>query len=719
MEQSQLATRQEGARFRAVATEEAGDGAAGSGGPAKAGGPAGVTNAGRAPVEAADRTLVLVADDDPDVLELVVGRVEAMGFEVVAARDGGEALKLAVERNPAIAILDVAMPRLDGLEVTRRLRARDQSNGVAVILLTARVAEADVIRGFEAGAEDYIRKPFSLRELTEAVKRKEERRMLRRREEATRRMVGEQAALREVATAVAGEATPREVFALVAERAVTTLGADVGAVLRLGDAHGAARVVGGWQADGRRAPRLGGLLAVPSDPTDPLAALAVAAAALLEDHVDPPVAVAPIRVGDRTWGGVVIASSGAPFHPEVEDCLPQFAELVGLTIANADARHHLTTLASIDGLTGLLNQRSFKERLGVEVQAARRHGRPLSLVLLDLDHFKRVNDVYGHSAGDEVLAEVARRLTAAARAGETIARVGGEEFAWVLPATEGVNAHAAAERARRAVSARPFPVVGKLTLSAGVAELGAPARDAEELFRLADVALYWAKGRGRDTSLRYSPELASSCSEAAEHAGREREQALAGIRALAAIVDEKSPATRGHSERVAELARMLALACGWSHDRAAMLCEVALVHDVGKVGLSDAVLLKPGPLDAEERRLIRNHPVVGARMVEGLLSDEQVSWLRHHHERFAGGGYPDGLRGLRIPPGARLLAIADAWDAMTSERVYQRARTVEEALAECRREAGGHFCPQGVAALGRLWEDGQIPAAGAADDMGT
>ena len=151
-----------------------------------------------------------------------------------------------------------------------------------------------------------------------------------------------------------------------------------------------------------------------------------------------------------------------------------------------------------------------QERLGVEIQAARRQGRPLSLVLLDLDHFKRVNDVYGHSVGDEVLAEVARRLTAATRAGETIARVGGEEFAWVLPATEGANARAAAERARRAVSARPFPVVGKLTLSAGVAELGAPARDAEDLFRLADVALYWAKGRGRDTSLRYSPELASA-----------------------------------------------------------------------------------------------------------------------------------------------------------------------------------------------------------------
>ncbi len=233
------------------------------------------------------------------------------------------------------------------------------------------------------------------------------------------------------------------------------------------------------------------------------------------------------------------------------------------------------------------------------------------------------------------------------------------------------------------------------------------------------MALYWAKSRGRDLCLRYSPESARVFSEAAERAGREREDALAGIRSLAAIVDDKSPATRGHSQRVAALAQMLALACGWSHGRAALLREVALVHDVGKIGLPDAILLKPGPLDDEERRQIRGHPVVGARMVAGVLSDEQVSWLRHHHERFAGGGYPDGLRGSRIPLGARLLAIADAWDAMTSNRAYQAARTPEDALDECRREAGGHFCPQGVAALGRLWQEGQIPLPGATGAEGT
>jgi diguanylate cyclase (GGDEF)-like protein len=713
MEQSHRARRTQGSRALAATTARAGgDGvvppdrgavAVLAGAPVPE--PAGARSDG-------ERPLVLVADDDPDVLDLVVDRMEGMGFEVLAARDGGEALRLAVERNPAIAILDVAMPRLDGLEVTRRLRSRDPADGVAVILMTARVADADVVRGFEAGAEEYIKKPFSVRELTEAVRRKQEQQALRRREAATRRMAGEQAALREVATAVAAEATPRQIFALVAEAAGTTLGADAAAVLRLGDVPGAARVVGAWAADGRPAPRLGGLLPVARD-DDPLAALARTAAALLGGHEDPPVGVAPIRVGEQTWGAVALASGGAPFHPEVEECLPRFAELVGLTIANADARHQLTTLASVDGLTGLLNQRSFKERLVAEVRTARRRHRPLSLALLDIDHFKRVNDVYGHAVGDRVLAEVARRLKAAVRAGETVARIGGEEFAWVLPATDGANARAAAERARRAVSERPFPVVGTLTVSAGVCELGGEARDADELFRLADVALYWAKSRGRDRCTEYSGESARAASEAAERAGREREEALAGIRTLAALVDGKSPATRGHSERVAALAQQLALACGWTHDRAALLREVGLVHDVGKIAVPDEILLKPGALDEDERLQIRNHPVVGARMVAGLFTDEQAAWLRHHHERFAGGGYPDGLLGAGIPIGARLLAIADAWDAMTSERVYQTARTAAEALAECRREAGGHFCPQGVAALARLWEEGRIPGPGA------
>jgi len=684
-----------------------------SSGTRSAGEPGGVAIASREPRELAsgeagsdERPLVLVADDDPDVLELVVGRMKAMGYEVLAARDGEEALELAMESRPGIAILDVAMPRMDGLEVTRRLRARSWGRQIAIILMTARVADADVVRGFEAGAAEYIKKPFSLRELTEAVKRKQEDRDLRRREADTRRLADEQAALRRVATSVAAEALPREVFAQVAEEAGRALEADVGTVLRLGDTPEAARVVGVWATAEGLGPEPGSLVALPAGGSDELAGLAQAAGALVEDPRA--VAVAPVRLGGHLWGAVAVASAEGALALHAGDSLHRFADLVALALANTDARNELATLASVDDLTGLLNQRTFKERLSAEVDIARRKGRPLSLAILDLDHFKQVNDTHGHAVGDQVLAEVARRLAASARAGEALARVGGEEFAWILPSTTGAGAHAAAERARRAIASRPFPVVGRLTVSAGVCALGGPAQNAEDLFRLADVALYWAKNRGRDLCLRYSPESARVFSSEASIAGREREHSLAGIRALARTVDAKSPTTRGHSERVAGIATLLALACGWTREETALLRETALVHDVGKIGLPDTVLLKPGPLSAGEREQIAAHPVVGAQIVAGVLLDEQARWLRHHHERYDGRGYPDGLSGEGIPLGARLLAIADAWDAMTTNRPYRVARSLDEALAECRREKSAHFCPVAVEALGRLWKAGEL-----------
>ncbi len=375
------------------------------------------------------------------------------------------------------------------------------------------------------------------------------------------------------------------------------------------------------------------------------------------------------------------------------------------TAAGGGARgRHGSAGPARDRLTGVIGRRAFAGLLQAEAEAARDRAWPLSVVVLDLDRFGRVNGDHGRSAGDGVLAEVGSRLAAAAPAGATVARVGGDAFAWLLPAVNGSGGHGAAEAARRAVAARPFAGVGSLTASAGVGQLGAPADDAREMLRLAKAALRWAKGRGRDLSLRYSPESARAFAAADVRGGG----ALAGIRELAGIVDAKSPATSGHSERVAALAEALARACGWSDARATLLHEVALVHDVGKIGLPDSILLKPGPLDDDERRRIRRHPVVGARMARGVFTEEQVLWLRHHHERFAGGGYPDGLHGGQIPFGARLLALADAWDAMTSNRCYQAARVPEDALAECRREAGGHFCPQAVAALGRLWQAGLL-----------
>jgi diguanylate cyclase (GGDEF)-like protein/PAS domain S-box-containing protein/putative nucleotidyltransferase with HDIG domain len=365
------------------------------------------------------------------------------------------------------------------------------------------------------------------------------------------------------------------------------------------------------------------------------------------------------------------------------------------TAAEAEA------LAMTDPLTGLANHRAFQERLAQEVTRARRHRRSLSLALIDIDHFRRVNEEHGHEAGDQVLVELARRLQGLARDTDVIARVGGEEMAWLMPETEAIAAWQAVDRAREAVARTPLPAVGRLTVSAGVCDI-AQAGTAGELLRLAEGALYWAKQHGRDVAFLYSPEVVEVLS-AEERAERlQRFQSLQSIKVLARAVDAKDHSTRQHSERVAELATAIADAMGWEPERLMRLREAGLVHDVGKIGVPDRVLFKPARLTPGEYEEIIQHAAIGAEMVADVLTPEQVAWVRGHHERWDGRGYPDGVAAEEIPDGALVLALADAWDVMTSERTYHEPLGTDDALAEIRRCSGGQFSPAVVEAMERL-----------------
>jgi HD-GYP domain-containing protein (c-di-GMP phosphodiesterase class II) len=234
-----------------------------------------------------------------------------------------------------------------------------------------------------------------------------------------------------------------------------------------------------------------------------------------------------------------------------------------------------------------------------------------------------------------------------------------------------------------------------------------------ELFRLADIALYWAKTNGRDVTFRYSPEVVQVLS-AEQRAGQlERAQAVSAIRVLARAVDAKHPDTHEHSERVADLAVLIAQELGWPEERLGSLRGAAMVHDVGKISVPDAILLKAGRLDEDEYERVKRHAAIGAEIVADILSPEEVAWVRHHHERVDGMGYPDGLAGEEISEGAYVLAVADAWDAMTGNRSYRVSLTPEEAMSECRRVAGRQFPARVVDALARLWRRGAIGPHGA------
>lgn len=218
---------------------------------------------------------------------------------------------------------------------------------------------------------------------------------------------------------------------------------------------------------------------------------------------------APIDSGGRTWGALVASGPAAGVPRHAHERLAPFADLVSLAAATHEHRTRLASLAGTDPLTGLGNRRTFDALLAAEVERATRHDDPLSLVLLDIDHFKGVNDRFGHQTGDRVLMEVGRRLVGIARRGEAVTRIGGEEFAWILPRTGGEGTGAAAARALAAISATPFDEVGRLTVSAGVCDL-APAGGADEMVRLADQMLYRAKADGRNAVRRFAagPELA-------------------------------------------------------------------------------------------------------------------------------------------------------------------------------------------------------------------
>jgi len=302
----------------------------------------------------------------------------------------------------------------------------------------------------------------------------------------------EQAALRRVATQVAAEGRPEEVFRQTAEEVARLLGVELGLVARF--ESGRAVPVGWFGAPID--------VAVPLDGGGALAQVArtgqVARVAnyttLADDHVGQlgqsrgfrSGVAAPVRVGGQLWGALLAATTTlAPIGAEAEARLERFADLVALTIANAEAQARLIAQVANDPLTGLANHRTFFERLDAEVRRARRRGDALSLVIFDLDHFKRVNDRHGHLAGDAVLVEMAARLAALARAEDTLARIGGEEFAWLLPDTGAQEAWLAGERARRVIAQAPFVQLGRLTISAGLSELG-DGMSVAELFRRAD-----------------------------------------------------------------------------------------------------------------------------------------------------------------------------------------------------------------------------------------
>jgi diguanylate cyclase (GGDEF)-like protein/putative nucleotidyltransferase with HDIG domain len=346
--------------------------------------------------------------------------------------------------------------------------------------------------------------------------------------------------------------------------------------------------------------------------------------------------------------------------------------------------------ARTDPLTNLTNRRGFREMLDLEIQRARRSERPMAVLVADLDRFKEVNDRSGHHVGDATLKRAADILSQGKRPTDVAARVGGEEFALILPDTSGTDAFIVGERLRGQLRQEFADASVPTTISFGIAAYPHDGQTAASLLRAADAALYAAKESGPDRTVLHNPALAGTAARDGQR-DIERERFLAVMLELAETIDLRFSGSARHSETVGRYALMMAQELGMTDQGAQRVRLAGMLHDIGKVGIPDAILQKPGALTDEEYTIIKTHPELGAQILEHNSLDDIRAWVYAHHERPDGRGYPLGLAADEIPLEAQILAVADAYEAMTSDRAYRGSIGHDAASAELERHAGTQF----------------------------
>jgi diguanylate cyclase (GGDEF)-like protein len=408
----------------------------------------------------------------------------------------------------------------------------------------------------------------------------------------------------------------------------------------------------------------------------------------------------PLHDRDGSFTGIVwVDEPEDRLVPTTErlQALRAFANQATSAVESARQLEHLQHLAEHDPLTGLRNRRDFEPRIQRDIERSGPES-AVSVLVCDLDNFKRVNDTLGHEAGDDVLRRVAELLIRSTRGSDVPTRLGGEEFAIVLRDTDDAAALMVAERLRREVREEfaEFPL--GVSVSIGLAASGGDLATAQEVLRAANRALRVAKRLGRDRSVPYQAHTIGMLDTLRPGAGTTADQ-LAAAMLLAETLDLRDPATARHSQTVGQLAEQTGRQLGWGTSRVERLRAAGVLHDIGKLGISDAVLLKPGSLDDDEWLEIQRHPEIGARILEHANLRDIADWVRAHHERVDGRGYPHGLAGAAIPAEARVLAVADAYEAMTADRPYHARLSQDAAELELRRAAGSQFDAAVVDAL--------------------
>lgn len=355
----------------------------------------------------------------------------------------------------------------------------------------------------------------------------------------------------------------------------------------------------------------------------------------------------------------------------------------------AELVERLSDASRTDQLTGLLNRRAFEELLGFELDRSRRTGRPVSVIVGEIDGLGWLNAERGHAAGDVALQQVGRDMSKWKRRIDSAGRIGGEKFGVLLPETDEQGAFLVAERLRRATRRSFTQDAVPLTISFGVASYPEHGEQFGVLMGAATRAVAAAVDLGRDRSVIYCADVARMLADLPRPGTGEPR--ISSVIGLAEELDVRDTGTTGHCHTVGHYAELMGTELGFAPEHVERIRLAGIVHDIGKTGVSDRLMSKSGPLDPDEWRSIRTHPEIGARLLAHPEFEDLRAWVAAHHERPDGKGYPLGLAGAEIPIEARILAIADAYEAMTSEGSFRSMLGEDVAVAELRAGAGTQF----------------------------
>lgn len=387
-------------------------------------------------------------------------------------------------------------------------------------------------------------------------------------------------------------------------------------------------------------------------------------------------------------------------------------EILNSHLTNAKLYQEARLTSLTDALTGVGSRKLLEDKLQAECARAKRYKRQFSVAIIDLDNFKTINDILGHATGDDTLRKLAQCMKSQKRIPDVLTRYGGDEFVILMPETKAKDAVTLSERIR--VKVQEIKVVENLpmTISCGIAQSLSDATDSpRELIRRADLALYEAKSAGRNCVKVWDKTMSNALndndieSEKIKKLQRRIDglsvQAekvfLQSIWGLVQALEAKDPYTKKHSENVMHYAVGIAKTMKIEPKQLETIRRAAMIHDIGKIGIPDAILSKPDKLTPRERAIIGQHPLVAVRILDKMtFLEQEIAIVRHHHEKWNGQGYPDGLSNTSIPLGARIMAVADTFDALTSNRPYHNARSLTKAIEVLVDSSGYDYDPRAV-----------------------